>query len=195
MLNLIHLSDERSYARYGVAVSPALRAVGGRLLWMGYHERSLLGESQAERLMVVRYPSHRRFLAMTMNPYYVMINRLRERGVRRFEASFTYAEERPLPLSDQPWLVSVHFDGRISLEELRELVEPQVGPLVYASRQVAEVSILRGRRATDPNPLTYPRTAMFAADENVNMELGRIGDGAASLYRRVNPRVLVGKAR
>src|SRR5205807_9853249 len=134
VLNLIDLRDERSYARYGVAVTPAMMAVGARLQWMGHRERTLLGEPQAERLLVVRYPSHRRFLAMTLNPYYLVINRLRERGVRAFQASFTHPTDEPLELRSQRWLLVAHFDEPTTLGSLRRLIEPQAGPLVYASQ-------------------------------------------------------------
>jgi uncharacterized protein (DUF1330 family) len=195
VVNLIHLRDERSYARYGVAVTPALMAVGGRLRWMGHHERTLLGERQAERLMVVRYPSHRHFLAMTLNPYYVLINRLRERGVETFEASFTYAESEPLELRAQRWLVIAHFAEPTTLERVREQLEPQVGPLVYASREVASASFLKGRRPTDPNPLTFPQIACFAAGEDAEPALDGLEHAAVALYRRTHPRALAAKAR
>jgi uncharacterized protein (DUF1330 family) len=195
VLNLIHLRDERSYARYGFAVTPVLMAVGGRLRWMGHHERTLLGQPQAERLMVVRYPSHRRFLAMTLNPYYVLINRLRERGVKTFEASFTYAESEPLELRSQRRLAIAHFAHPTTVEDVRRILEPQVGPLVYASREVASASFLKGRRATDPNPLTFPQIACFAAGEDADPALDGLEHAAVALYARSSPRALLEKAR
>jgi uncharacterized protein (DUF1330 family) len=195
VLNLIHLRDERSYARYGVAVTPVLSAVGGRLRWMGHHERTLLGEPQAERLMIVRYPSHRRFLAMTLNPYYVLINRLRERGVDTFEASFTYAESEPLELRSQRRLLIVHFAPPTTLDRVRELLEPQAGPLVYASREVASASFLKGRRPTDPNPLTFPQIACFAAEDGAAPALDGLEHAAVAIYCRTHPRELAARAR
>jgi uncharacterized protein (DUF1330 family) len=195
VLNLIELRDERSYARYGVAVSPAMMAVGARLRWMGHRERTLLGEPPAQRLMVVRYPSHRRFLAMTLNPYYIAINQLRERGVDAFEAAFTYAEHEPLSLGAQRWLLVARCDGAAALHDLRQLVEPQAGPLVYASRMVASASYLRGSRPTDPNPLTYPWTACFAAEEDTMIELPPLERVNIGIYRRGNPRALLEQAR
>ena len=195
VLNLINMRDERSYARYGVAVTPAMTAVGARLRWMGHHKRTLLGESQAQRLMVVRYPSHRRFLAMTLNPYYLLINRLREHGVQTFEASFTHAEQEPLELRSQRWLLVAHYDAPTTLEQLRALIESKVGPLVYASREIASASFLRGRKPTDPNPLSFPRVAFFAADEHADPDLDGLGPVAVSLYRRTDPRALLAQAR
>jgi len=195
VLNLIELRDERSYARYGVAVTPAMLAVGARLRWMGRRVRTLAGEAPAERLLVVRYPTHRRFLAMTLNPYYVLINRFRERGVRRFEAAFTFAEREELPLGSQRWLLVAQWDGGATLEALRELIEPQAGPLVYASRMVASASYLRGSRPTDPNPLRLPTMACFAVGEGVDVDLGGVDGLSAGLYRRTSPRTLLESAR
>jgi uncharacterized protein (DUF1330 family) len=195
VLNLIHMRDERSYARYGLAVTPAMLAVGAKLRWMGHHARKLVGEPQAERLMVVRYPSHRHFLAMTLNPYYLLINRLRERGVRAFQASFTAPHEGPLELQPQRWLLVAHFGEPTTLEQLRELIEPQLGPLVYASREVASASVLRGSRPTDPNPLSYGQLACFAADEKVTIKLPALASTSIQLYRRTNPRALLAQAR
>jgi uncharacterized protein (DUF1330 family) len=195
VLNLLHLADERSYARYGVAVAPAMLAVGGRLRWMGSHERSLLGNSQAERLIVVRYPSHRRFLAMTLNPYYLLINPLRENGVRSFEASFTHPHTEPGRLRSQRWLLVAHFNEPTTLDHVRALLEPQSGPLVYASREVASASFLRGREPTDPNPLSYTQIACFAASEDTELDHTPLEHTTLQLYRRANPRRLLAAAR
>lgn len=196
VLNLIQPADERSYARYGLAVSPAMFAVGARLRWMGNHARSLQGESQAQKLMVVRYPSHRRFLAMTVNPYYIAINRWRERGVESFEAAFTHPHSEPGDLRATRWLLVAHFNAPLTFERLRDIVEPQAGPLVYASQEVASASFLRDERPTDPNPLSYKKIACFAADEDVSVEqLPELEDVVLQLYRRGHPRKLLAQAR
>jgi uncharacterized protein (DUF1330 family) len=196
VLNLINLRDERSYARYGAAVAPAMLAVGARLRWMGHHERALHGTCQAERLLVVRYPSHRHFLAMTLNPYYLTINRLRERGVGAFAASFTQPEAEPGVLRSQRRLLVVHYDAPVTLEQLRAAIEPAVGPLIYASRAVASLAFLRDTRPTDPNPLSHGAVAFFAADENAELDGARLGPGvSAQLYRRTSPRALLAAAR
>jgi hypothetical protein len=145
--------------------------------------------------MVVRYPSHRRFLAMTLNPYYLAINRFRERGVASFEASFTYPHDEPGALRAQRWLLVAHYDEPTTLAALREVVEPQAGPLVYAARQVATVGFLRGRRPTDPNPLTYPRLACFAAQEDTIVNAPALAHATLQLYRSTPPRALLAKAR
>jgi hypothetical protein len=137
---------------------------------------------------------------MTLNPYYLAINLLRERGVRRFEASFTHASVDAGKLGRHRRLVVAHYnssDGAGTLERLCELLEPVAGPLVYASRESASLDFLDPPVPTDPNPLTYGQVAFFAPDAEVDGGL----DGALSaqleeategisvqLYRRDNPR-------
>ncbi|PSQ00908.1 hypothetical protein BRC89_00930 [Halobacteriales archaeon QS_4_70_19] len=87
--NLLAFSSRTWYRRYGAAVYPLLRAVGGRPRWFGSHRRTYHGERQCEEFGIVEYPSHRRFLLMIGNPYYALINHLRRRGVSHFEAGFT----------------------------------------------------------------------------------------------------------
>jgi uncharacterized protein (DUF1330 family) len=194
VLNLIHLADARSYARYGLAVIPAMLTVGAKLRWMGTHTRALIGEPQAESLLIVRYPSHRRMLVMTLNPYYLVINRLRERGVRAFEAAFTHPHFERAPLHSERSLLMAHFNSPTTLDHVRAAIEPQVGPLVYASYEVASASYLRGRRPTDPNPLTYRNLACFAASAESDFDTPPLGDASLQLYQRASPRKLLAQA-
>jgi uncharacterized protein (DUF1330 family) len=167
VLNLIRADETRfeRYRWYGLLVTPALLLAGGSVRWMGRHERALDGERQADRLLVVRYPSHRRFLAMTLNPYYLAVNRLRESGVRGFEASFTHATVCDPGLDRREVLLAVHFKsapGEEALPRVREALGGRAGPLVYASREIATFSFLDPLLATDPNPLNLPEVAFFA---------------------------------
>src|SRR5437870_1736902 len=142
VINLITPSRMESYRWYGLLVMPALTLVGGRVLWMGRFERSVAGERQADKLLIVRYPSHRRFLAMTLNPYYLAINRLREAGVRRFEASFTHASHCDPGLARRRALVAVHFNsrpGEDALEAVVDAASPVAGELVYAPPAVSSL--------------------------------------------------------
>jgi uncharacterized protein (DUF1330 family) len=179
VVNLITPSRFDRYRWYGLLVMPVMTLVGGRLLWMGRHERTIAGERQAEKFLIVRYPSHRRFMAMTLNPYYVAINRLREAGVSRFEASFTHASHVAPDLARRKLLVGVHFDG-----PLEDVVAAMDGcELVYATRATASLGFLDPPAPTDPNPMTFPGVALFAppGDEVPALDL----DGCAvHVYRR-----------
>jgi uncharacterized protein (DUF1330 family) len=73
VLNLIHFKDEEAYKWYGVVALPLLKAVGAEIGWMGTHVKSFLGEPRAEELLVVRYPNQRRFFALALNPYYMLV--------------------------------------------------------------------------------------------------------------------------
>jgi uncharacterized protein (DUF1330 family) len=169
VINLITPANFDRYRWYGLLVMPALAAVGGRVLWMGRFEREIAGARQAEKLLIVRYPSHRRFLAMVLNPYYFAINLLREAGVRRFEASFTHASHTDPDLSRRRSLVGVHFNspaGAGALGPIRECFEAAGYQLAYATRASSPLGILEPPRPTDPNPLKFGELALFEAGED-----------------------------
>jgi hypothetical protein len=174
VVNLITVDEEHfeSYRWYGLLVAPALRAVGGSIRWISRHERSIHGERQADKLFVVRYPTHRRFLAMTLNPYYFTINLLRERGVTAFEGSFTRASHPGDRLRARDRVLVAHFNSRPGQDALPQLSEWLPGELIYATREVSSASYLRGSRSTDPRPLTYREVAFFSIDEGGEPDVG-----------------------
>lgn len=197
VINLITTARFERYRWYALLVAPALLAVGARVQWMGRFERSVHGERQADKLLIVRYPSHRRFLAMTLNPYYLAINLLREAGVRRFEAAFTQPSHSGDGLGRRRVLVALHFSadpGEDALREIAELMAPVAGELVYATRTVASLDFLEPPIDTDPRPLRHPQLALFAREdaEPSETELGALapgleavaGDCALQVYRR-----------
>lgn len=202
VLNLIKVSERfESYRWYGLLVAPLVYGLGGGIRWMGKHARSFAGKPQADKLIVVRYRSHRHFLAMTLNPYYVAINRLRERGVRSFEASWTNPTVDDTDLGRHRWLLVAHYTspaGDDALDRVRETLEPFAGELVYASRESATMSFLSNPQPTDPRPLTHPEVAFFSPRDSESID-GRIGPGVIAsleaatdgvslqLYRREAP--------
>lgn len=179
VINLIHTERWSHYRWYALLVTPPLLAVGGRPLWMGKREHAVHGEPQADKFLVVRYPSHRRFLAMTLNPYYLAINRLRESGVRRFEASFTHASHTATDLPSARVLVAVHFTTPAgdddALEAVRDIAEPVAGTLVYATRAIASLGFLDPPEPTDPHPLRLDQIALFALPQGAEVPLGALG--------------------
>jgi uncharacterized protein (DUF1330 family) len=163
VINLIELTRFDRYQWYGLFVLPVMRAAGARVLWMARHQELVAGQQQCEKLLIVRYPSHRRFMAMTLNPYYVAINRLREAGVRRFEAAFTHASHSMPGLERQSRLLGVHFRG-----EIGAVVAALAGSgseLVYATSETAPIGFMHPLRPTDPNPLTFKQFALFTLPE------------------------------
>jgi uncharacterized protein (DUF1330 family) len=197
VINLLSVARFERYRWYGLLVLPVMAAVGGRVVWMGRFERSVSGERQADKLLIVRYPSQRRFLAMTLNPYYLAINLLREAGVRRFEASFTRASHSDPALARHRLLVVVHFrspGGRDALHHVNAIAGAIAGELVYATRTVADLDFLDPPRDTDPNPLRLGELAFFAPAEDeldeaaldrLAAELATVTDECAlQVYRR-----------
>jgi uncharacterized protein (DUF1330 family) len=197
VINLISTERFEPYKWYGLLVLPVMSLVGGRVHWMGRFEQSLYGERQADKLLIVRYPSHRRFLAMTLNPYYLAINRLREAGVRRFEASFTHASHTSADLGRRRLIVAAHFNsppGSDALAEVQAILAPVAGELVYATKAVASLGFLDPPAPTDPNPLTLSELALFAPPDGelgdaalaaLGIELAAVTDGVAlQVYRR-----------
>jgi hypothetical protein len=212
VINLITVADLESYRWYGLFVAPLVFGLGGSVPWGGQLEMHLHGPRVADRLLVVRYPSHRVWLGMITNPYYIAINKFRERGVERFEASFASARKGE-SLRGQERLLTVCFDAKDdgALERMLAEVKAVGGDLAYAAHEVATIDLFKSLAPTDPNPLRFKRVAFFgfpscsalglAIDEGIVARLTKhAGECAVQVYRREPlkahfPRVLTGEAR
>lgn len=196
VLNLLTISDLESYRWYGLLVAPLVYGTGGSVPWGGALVAHLHGPRVADRLLVARYRSHRAWIAMVTNPYYLLINRLRERGVARFEASFA-APIAGASLAKRDLLVVVAFDapGDARLEALTCVVEGAGGELAYAAREAAPIDFFKDASPTDPNPLRFKRIAFFAFPTLHSIDRARAkglvtriveeaGDCAVQVYRR-----------
>lgn len=195
VLNLIHFKDEEAYKWYGVSVMPLLRAVGGRVGWMGKHVESFVGEPRAEELLVVRYPNQRRFFALALNPYYLTVaNPQRLKGVRKFEASFTHSPSSFDGLRPCKWALVVHFHE--APDAVRRIIEAAGGQLAYQSVETSPIKITKRDHPANTNPLVFKRTAFFRFEDQTSceaaMEPGVLnqlreaaGDLSVQLYRRV----------
>jgi uncharacterized protein (DUF1330 family) len=146
VLNLIHFKDEEAYKWYGVMALPLLKLVGAQVGWMGAHVRSFLGEPRAEELLVVRYPNQRRFFALALNPYYMLVaNPQRMKAVRKFEASFTHSSDSLEALRGSKWVLAVHFHEAPDVVE--RIVESAGGELVYIDDATLVVERIGERRS------------------------------------------------
>lgn len=164
VLNLIDFAQRERYRWYAMLIVPLIYGLGGSVRWAARWKSSLHGERQAEELLVVRYPNHRRFLMMTANPYYAVINKLREQGVARFEASFCHPTVEVGKLQRCRQLLVAHFNEKPktdSLAAISRVLEPLGGELVYAAHEVSTFSFLRFLKPSDPNPLTFKQVAFF----------------------------------
>jgi uncharacterized protein (DUF1330 family) len=195
VLNLIHFKDEEAYKWYGVVALPLLKAVGAEIGWMGTHVKSFLGEPRAEELLVVRYPNQRRFFALALNPYYMLVaNPQRMKAVRKFEASFTHSPDSLDPLRASKCVLAVHFHE--APDAVRRVVESAGGQLVYQSNETAAIVISKRPHSANTNPLVFKRTCLFQFEDEQSCEaamrsgvLNQLGEAggevSVQLYRRV----------
>jgi uncharacterized protein (DUF1330 family) len=198
VLNLIHFKDREAYKWYGMKVLPLLKAVGGKPGWMGAHVASFLGEPRAEELLVVRYPNQRRFFALVLNPYYMLVaNPQRMKGVRKFEASFTSSPDSLDALQRCKWVLAVHFHE--APDAVRRIVESVGGELVYSSHETSPIEISKHPHPANTNPLVFKRTGLFRFDDQGSCEaamqpavLAQLGEASGEtsvqLYRRIPKR-------
>lgn len=195
VLNLIHFKDEEAYKWYGVMVLPLLKLVGAEVGWMGTHVEAIVGEPRAEELLVVRYPNQRRFFALALNPYYMLVaNPQRMKAVRKFEASFTHSPDSLDALRGSKWLLAIHFHE--APDAVRRIVESAGGQLVYQSNETAAIMISKRPHPANTNPLVFKRTCLFRFEDEQSCEaamqsgvLNQLreagGEVSVQLYRRV----------
>jgi uncharacterized protein (DUF1330 family) len=70
------ISGQQAYERYAALAAPFLAAAGGRLLFAGRTQESVIGPEPAEwdLTLAVRYPSRGAFIAMATDPGYLAIH-------------------------------------------------------------------------------------------------------------------------
>jgi len=195
VLNLIHFKDPEAYKWYGVMTLPLLKLVGAEVGWMGSHVESFQGEPRAEELLVVRYPNQRRFFALALNPYYMLVaNPQRMKAVRKFEASFTHSPDSLDALRGSKWVLVVHFHD--APEVVQRHVESAGGQLVYQSNETSPILISKRSHPANTNPLVFKRTCLFRFGDPQSCEaamqpgvLDRLRDAAGEvvvqLYQRM----------
>ncbi len=91
MINIIRYKDrtddgetgEMAYARYGQNVLPFLKKAGGKLLWRGDVNHTIIGssENQPHIVLLVQYPSIQKFIEMSTDPEYLKIAQDRTLGL------------------------------------------------------------------------------------------------------------------
>lgn len=92
MINIMRYKDktgngdetgEMAYARYGQNVLPFLKKVGGRLLWRGDVNATVIGDNAQppQVMLLVEYPSVQKFIEMTTDPAYLEVAKDRTLGL------------------------------------------------------------------------------------------------------------------
>lgn len=76
-------SGEEAYNRYGVNVAPLVAKVGGKILWGGKVNTTLIGDLdvQPDRILVVYYPSKEAFIEMSTSQAYAKVGGDREKAL------------------------------------------------------------------------------------------------------------------
>ncbi len=173
VLNLLHYRNFSAYRWYGLFVYPMIRFTGGMPVWVGKHAESIHGQQRFGNLLIVRYPSHRRFLAMVFNPYYALINELREAGVDSFEAAFSAARGRSKPEHiEARYLIGVHGNPA-SRRDLDRLCAELRGAGLEPALELQEYAPLPPTdpvQPTDPKPYTNKINIFFPLPDPAALE-------------------------
>jgi len=87
MLNLLKFKadgGQQAYARYAEVSSRMIQEVGGRILYAGRWNETIVGEPQDwDAIAMVEYPSRRAFIEMVSRPDYQEAHKHREEGLER----------------------------------------------------------------------------------------------------------------
>jgi uncharacterized protein (DUF1330 family) len=89
MLNLLKFKPRdgaSEYDKYGASVVPMVEARGGKVLWIGKVDQTLIGDLDADdwdSIALVQYPSRKAFVEMTTSKEYDAAHEHRESGLER----------------------------------------------------------------------------------------------------------------
>jgi hypothetical protein len=166
-LNLVSFSNAVCYRWYGLLLSPLVLLRGGRPIFVGTHERSLAGENTCKEIVIVRYSSLQTFLEILTGRYYSLLNRIREKGVRYLEFSFT----RSLRESSELWnkglrlvILFNYQDGTFgtALDKITNILGKYPVIQLYASRKLGDIPFKGTAEPSDPNPSKYEGGVIFS---------------------------------
>eukprot|EP01062_Namystynia_karyoxenos_P001334 TRINITY_DN1044_c0_g4_i1.p2 TRINITY_DN1044_c0_g4~~TRINITY_DN1044_c0_g4_i1.p2 ORF type:complete len:171 (+),score=81.51 TRINITY_DN1044_c0_g4_i1:77-514(+) len=87
MLNILKYSNEREYEVYGSKVQSCLAAVGGRILWAGSYDQTVIGSEEVlggahHTVALAYYPSRAAFLRMQTLPEFAAAAEHRHSGLQ-----------------------------------------------------------------------------------------------------------------
>jgi len=89
MLNLLKFKPRggsQEYGKYGDSVTKMVEARGGKILWMGKVDQTLIGdvaEEDWDAVALVQYPSRKAFIDMATSTEYDKAHEHREGGLER----------------------------------------------------------------------------------------------------------------
>ncbi len=93
MLNLLKFKPGgvESYAKYGRAVLKMIEAMGGKVIYSGPVETTVVGDSKWDATLLVQYPSRKAFLKMIADPEYQKHHVYREQALEAAELYATHS--------------------------------------------------------------------------------------------------------
>jgi len=170
-LNLVSFSSAVHYRWYGLLLSLLVLLRGGRPLFVGVHQKSLIGGKTFDELVIIRYPNLRAFFRILTNWYYSLLNRIREKGIQYFEFSFTrpFRESSELWKKGQRLVVRFNYkDGTFgkTLDKITNILGKYFVVQLYASVKIGVIPYQGTAMPSDPNPGKYEGTAIFSILED-----------------------------
>lgn len=77
-------SGRAAYLRYSQNVAPLLAKVGGKMLWAGNVQNTVIGDTsdKADMVLIVEYPSSQNFMDMATSEEYKKISHDRENALQ-----------------------------------------------------------------------------------------------------------------
>lgn len=199
VLNLIDYKNFASYRVYGLFIMPMILLSGGGVPWAGRHIQKVYGEPAAKHVIFVRYLSHQRFMVFITNPFFLLVNGFRDRGVEKFEAAFsrTIREEKAKEI-DASIVLGIHFnsdeEGPI-LDSNKALMESFNAREILAIKEQYIMDFLTNPKANEPNPHTYKVNQFFAMNQRevpddlaqkLNALAESLGHCSIQLYKKAN---------
>lgn len=172
-LNLVCFSNAASYRWYGLLLSPLVLLRGGRPVFVGKHEVSLHGEKTFDELVIIRYTSLRTFTEILTGRYYSLLNKIRGKGVRYFEFSFTRAfrESSELWKKGRRLVILFNFqDGTFGniLDKITNTLGKYPVIQLYASGKIGDIPFKGTVSPSDPNPCHYKGMVIFSILEDIS---------------------------
>ena len=199
VLNLINYKNFASYRIYGLLILPMILLSGGGVTWAGRHIQKIYGEPICKNVLFVRYRSHRLFMLFIANPYMLIVNPFRDRGVEKFEAAFsrTIREEKARKL-DAVFVLGIHFNSDEEnpiLDSNKALLESFKAREILAIKERYIMDFLTNPKQNEPNPHTYKVNQFFALEDKelpgeLDQKLISLAEGldqcSVQLYKKAN---------
>lgn len=176
-LNLVSFSNAAGYRWYGLLLSPLVLLRGGRPIFVGAFDKSLAGGKTFDELVIIRYPGLRTFTKILTGRYYSLLNRIREKGVRYFEFSFTRSLRESSELWSKGLRLVILFNyqegtfGNI-LDKITNILGKYPVTQLYASRKIGGIPFKGKTGLSDPNPCRYEGMVMFSILDPGKFSLG-----------------------